>query len=209
MLNPSHARNVMATLLAIAGMTLGCGDTTVGPDQISPGLGVNYISPNNGSPGGNTLLTINGGGFQPGATVTLDGTPATDTVVNSLGVIVARTPAHAAGVVDLVVTNPDGKSATLSRGYTYNGASGAPPSVTAISPNVGSTDGGGFLSISGTGFRGGRLGVIVTLGGTTLKVSFASDTAILVDEYPGPCRGTGGPRRDQPGWAAREAGWRV
>jgi hypothetical protein len=29
------------------------------------------------------------------------------------------TPAHAAGTVDVVVTNPDGRTATLSGGYDY------------------------------------------------------------------------------------------
>ncbi|MGD0090302.1 MAG: hypothetical protein ABSE73_10315 [Planctomycetota bacterium] len=33
--------------------------------------------------------------------------------------IVCTTPAHAAGPVDVVVTNPDGQSVTLTQGLTY------------------------------------------------------------------------------------------
>jgi hypothetical protein len=42
--------------------------------------------------------------------------------VNS-GTITANTPAHAAGTVNVVVTNPDAQSGTLTNGFTFN----APP----------------------------------------------------------------------------------
>ncbi|MCP4712719.1 MAG: cell surface receptor IPT/TIG domain-containing protein, partial [Planctomycetes bacterium] len=60
------------------------------------------------------------------------------------------TPAHAAGAVDVVVTNDFG-SDTLVNGFTYNTA----PAITAINPANGSTGGGLTVSIAGTGFVSG------------------------------------------------------
>ena len=62
-------------------------------------------------------VEIFGTGFQPGATVTLDG--AASNVDISSTAIRAKTPVHAPGAVDVVVTNPDGRKATLTAGYTF------------------------------------------------------------------------------------------
>jgi hypothetical protein len=57
-----------------------------------------------------------------GATVSIGGVAAgTLTVVNAT-TITATVGAHAAGVTDVVVTNPDAQTATLSGGFTYLGA---------------------------------------------------------------------------------------
>jgi hypothetical protein len=63
---------------------------------------------------------VAGTGFLPGATLTLDGVTAVVRSVNPSGTrIVATTPVHEAGTVDVVVTNPDGPSVTLTGGYTF------------------------------------------------------------------------------------------
>src|SRR6185503_8249721 len=80
------------------------------------------ISPNSGSTSGGTSVTITGTGFSAGATVTLGGTAATNVSVVSSVSITATTPAHAAGAVDVVVTNSDGQDDTLSNGFTYSGS---------------------------------------------------------------------------------------
>ena len=99
-----------------------------------------------------------------GATLTLGGTSASNvTAVNSTK-ITATTGAHAAGAVDVVVSNTDGQSATVTQGFTYTAVSNPAPTVTAISPNSGSTSGGTLVSITGTGFLAGAT---VSLGGTT------------------------------------------
>jgi len=65
-------------------------------------------------------------------TVTLGGTAATNiTVVNST-TITATVPAHAAGSVNVVVTNGDGQSATLAGGYTYGSVPGLVQNVAAL-----------------------------------------------------------------------------
>jgi len=86
---------------------------------------VTRITPAAGFPGGGNMVTVEGTGFQWATTVTIDGVVPelvqfgavrTDT---SLPVYA---PAHAAGSVDVVVTNPDGQMHRISGGYTY-----APP----------------------------------------------------------------------------------
>ena len=77
------------------------------------------ISPTSGTTAGGTPVTITGTGFLTGATVSLGGTAATGVTVVSSTSITATTAAHAAGAVNVVVTNTDAKTGTLTNGYTY------------------------------------------------------------------------------------------
>ena len=89
--------------------------------------------------------------------------------------ITATTAAHAAGAVNVVVTNTDAQSGTLSGGFTYTGSNPA-PTVTAISPTSGSANGGTAVTITGTGFLAGAT---VKLGGTAATgVVVGSSTSI-------------------------------
>jgi hypothetical protein len=102
------------TLLCTATMD---GVSLTGTSGSSPAIG--NITPASGPTTGGTTVTITGANFVSGATVSFGGTPASNvTVAGSTG-ITATTAAHAAGQVDVVVTNPDGQSATLSNGFTY------------------------------------------------------------------------------------------
>ena len=64
------------------------------------------------------VVTITGAGFMTGATVTFDGAPANVSNISSTS-IAATTPAHTKGVVDVVVKNSNGQSATLPQSFTY------------------------------------------------------------------------------------------
>jgi hypothetical protein len=64
-------------------------------------------------------VTITGSNFVAGATVTLGGVAATGVTVVSATTITATTGAHAAGAVNVVVTNPDTQAGTLTNGFTY------------------------------------------------------------------------------------------
>ncbi|WP_177142716.1 IPT/TIG domain-containing protein [Variovorax sp. YR216] len=75
------------------------------------------VAPGTGSAG--TTVTLQGGGFAPGASVAFGGVAATNVVFSSSTRLTATVPAHAAGAVDVVVTNADGHSATLQSGFTY------------------------------------------------------------------------------------------
>ena len=83
--------------------------------------------------------------------MTFGGTAATNVVVTNSTTITATTPAHAAGAVAVTVTNSNGLSGNLANGFTYL----APPTVTSVSPNSGTTAGGTAVTITGTNFAGG------------------------------------------------------
>ena len=90
----------------------------------NPAPTVTSISPNSGGTGGGTGVTISGTGFIAGASASLGTTAMTGvTVVNST-TITAVTPPHAAGAVNVVVTNTDAQSGTLNNGYTYTTSTG-------------------------------------------------------------------------------------
>lgn len=79
---------------------------------------ITALTPPSGPSGGGTAVKITGTGFATGATVTFGGTKATITNVASTTIDVT-TPAHAAGAVDVVVTNPDNQSAKSATQFTY------------------------------------------------------------------------------------------
>jgi hypothetical protein len=80
---------------------------------------VSAINPTSGPAAGGTAIVVGGSNFVAGATLALGGVPATGVTVASGTTINATTGAHAAGQVDVVVTNPDTQFATLAKGFTY------------------------------------------------------------------------------------------
>ena len=117
---PSHASgavNVVVTNPGGQSVTLTNGYTYASAPAPAPT--VSSITPNNGTTAGGTPVTINGSNFVSGATVSIGLVAATNVSVVNSTTINATTPAHAAGTVNVVVTNPDTQSATLVNGYTY------------------------------------------------------------------------------------------
>lgn len=80
---------------------------------------VTAVSPNSGPTAGGTSVTITGTGFVATPSVTFGGTAATGETFVSATTITAVAPARAAGLVNVVVTNPDAQSGTLTSGYAY------------------------------------------------------------------------------------------
>jgi hypothetical protein len=107
--------------------------------------GVTGVSPSSAPTNGGTSVTVSGTNFQSGAIVKLGGVLATGVVVVGAGTITATTPAHAAGVVDVVVTNPDSQSGTLAGGFTY-GSVGPAMSVSRSALYFGATNGGAIVT---------------------------------------------------------------
>jgi hypothetical protein len=141
----------------------------------NPAPTVTSISPTSGTTAGGTAVTITGTGFLAGASVTIGGTAATGVSVANSTSITATTPAHTAGAGNVVVSNTDGQSGTLSNGYTYTSPNPA-PTVTGISPASGPIAGGTAVTITGTGFLSGAT---VKLGGTSAtNVTVVSATSI-------------------------------
>ena len=84
-----------------------------------PAPTVTAISPNTGSTAGGTSVTITGTGFAATPSVVIGGSSATAEVFVNSTTLTATLPAHAAGLVNVVVTNPDAQSGTLTNGYAY------------------------------------------------------------------------------------------
>ena len=132
---------------------------------------VSGISPTSGTIAGGTSITITGSGFTGTTGVTIGGTAATSVVVVDDNTITAVTPAGTLGAADVVVTNPLGSGTGVGI-YTYSGV----PTVTAISPTVGSIAGGTSVTITGTNFTGATA---VTLGGVAATgITVVNDTTI-------------------------------
>jgi len=98
-----------------------------------PAPRVTSVSPATGLIAGGTSITITGANFAAGASlgVSVGGVAATSVRVVSATKITAKTPAHAAGVANIVVTNGDGQTATLSRAFTFT-VPADPPPVTVL-----------------------------------------------------------------------------
>jgi hypothetical protein len=140
------------------------------------------ILPAQGSTAGTTAVLITGSNFSTTGTttVTFGGVPATNVNVPTAATIACVAPAHAAGVVDVVVTT-GGQTATLAGGFTY--AAMATVTVTGVAPATGSTAGGTALTLTGTGFStgSGTPGVTVNVAfniALATNVQVVSDTSI-------------------------------
>jgi hypothetical protein len=80
---------------------------------------VTAIAPASGSISGNEFVTITGTGFVATPSVTIGGVSCTSVVFISSTSLTCVTGAHAAAVVDVVVTNPDTTFGTLAASFTY------------------------------------------------------------------------------------------
>ena len=155
-----------------------CGSTTdngIGNSSSSVPV-FSSIDPNFGPTEGSTSVTITGTDFVDGGLfgVTIGGTNAAGVFVNTT-TITATTPAHVAGVVDVVITNNDGQTTTGTGAFTYIAAPA--PTFTSITPNSGPIEGGTPVTIVGTNFvSGGSFGV--SIGGTNAAGVFVNTTTI-------------------------------
>lgn len=108
--------------------------TVVNPDgqdgSLIPGYSyqpapqVTGVIPSSGSWQGGTTVTITGSGFVTGAIATLEGVACASMTIDNPTTITCVTPARAAGAtggkaVDVVVTNADGQTGSMVKGYTY------------------------------------------------------------------------------------------
>ncbi|HZR10865.1 MAG TPA: IPT/TIG domain-containing protein [Myxococcales bacterium] len=132
-----------------------------------------------GSPpeGGMTIIVI-GAGLDPAATVAINGVAALDVhydpnaSATAASNLVLVTPPNPEGFYDLVVTNPDGQSATYPR-FHY----GPPPVISSVSPT--SVRKGDLVTIAGANFAVAS-GVSVNVGGTPVQILSKTETALVI-----------------------------
>lgn len=125
---------------------------------------ITTVLPSSGPVSGGTLITITGTNFTGATSVTIGGIAATSFSVVSDTKITAVTPVGTVGAKDVAVTTAGG-TATLPGGFIYYAAG---PSITSITPNVGTTAGGTTVIITGTNLL------------TTTSVSFGTTLATSV-----------------------------
>ena len=156
----------------------GCGaDSATAPTAAVSGLRVIQVVPPIAPEDDAAPVSIIGNGFQAGATVDIGGAAMAVTVASSTA-LTAFTPIRSAGVVDVVVTNPDGRSARLARAFTF-----APFAVTGTSRRIGLV--GDVVYVRGTGFKAGAT---VTMGGVAAHVveqAMAVIGVVAPDHAPG------------------------
>lgn len=120
-----------STAVAIVG-AVACGSTPT-PISPTPSLKLTAVSPSVVASSGGTVITVTGTEFSGDATLLIDGLPATGLTVSGSTSITATAPAHAAGLVAIVVVS-GGRSASLPSALTYVAPSGAnaPPVISPI-----------------------------------------------------------------------------
>jgi IPT/TIG domain len=125
----------MTSLVVLVGLSFGCDRSSPSltqptpqpaavpqppvPVPSGPTPSVTAVTPNAGSTGGDTWGTITGTGFLPGATVIFGDRTVRTAMVRASTTMLFWTGPHAAGTVDVVVTNPGGLAGRLTGGYAY------------------------------------------------------------------------------------------
>lgn len=153
-------------------------DRDTPPVTPAPPPAIASVDPTSGPTSGGTTVTIVGSGFQGGATLSIGGVPVSPVTVSSGTQLSFVTPTWGAGAANIVVTNPDGQSATATGAFTF----GTPtPALTSVSPTSGPIAGGTTVTISGTGFeRSGATQAAVIIGGVTCTGVQVLTGAVLI-----------------------------
>lgn len=168
----SNNPNTEATFKTLFGGS----STTTG----NPAPNLTSLSPTSGTATGGTMVTLSGTNFVSGATISFGGSAGTSVVFNSASSISVHSPAHAAGAVDVVVTNPDGQSDTIASGFTYNAVAQNLPDliVTSIGRSPASATVGNTVTFSATVKN---QGTAATPTGIQIGVAFAVDGGNVVN----------------------------
>ena len=120
---------------------------------------IRLVGPMTSPTTGGQRVTIEGKYFKTGATLTFGGFPASDLSIGPT-IVMATTPPHPPGTVDIRITNPGGLS-YLWQGdiifgkFTYQGANPPAPMVQSLSTNSGSSFGGQTVNVRGQNFFAG------------------------------------------------------
>ena len=146
---------------------------------------VKRVFPNHGRTSGGTLVLIKGQHFTKTATVAFGTVAATSVTEESNHVILARSPAEAAGTVDVIVTTAIGPSVpTPSDAFTFVApGTGSPglPVVRTIFPKKGPVTGGTTVYVLGRRFTKGST---VAFGTTPAASVTVESSHIIVATSP-------------------------
>ncbi|HRI98386.1 MAG TPA: IPT/TIG domain-containing protein [Nocardioides sp.] len=145
---------------------------------------VTAVTPTSGGTGGGTTVTVTGTNLTGATSVTFGGTAGTGLVVGSATSLTVTSPAHAAGVVDVLVSTPGGTSAASASAKFQYVVPGGQPVVEEIAPASGPTDTGVAVTVRGSGFTGATAVNFGAVAATSLTV--VDDTELMVTSPPQP-----------------------
>jgi len=128
---------------------------------------VSSISPSAGPLTGTQVVTLTGSNYYydgvSDPSITIGGTGCTGITILTNSSLTCTRQAGTAGAKNVVYTNQSGEAGTLTSGYSYYDV----PSISNVSPNVGSSAGGTSVTVTGTNFYDGTSNAYVTVGGNT------------------------------------------
>jgi hypothetical protein len=126
------------------------------------------IDPPAGSINGGALVYIRGANFLPGMQVRFGETLATGVTYHAPSEVDAHTPAHAAGIVDIEVRNPDGQKAKLRSAFAYGNTD---PIIMLLYPwQTLVNDPGTTLYVYGTALSSSS---VISFNGTSLATGYS------------------------------------
>jgi hypothetical protein len=126
-------------------------------DALLTGLAPRLTSatPAQGPESSSTLDVLTGNNFVNGELVFVGSALGTGVRILSSSILSVSFPAQPAGLVDLAVTNPDGRSSVLPAGFSYLAQPKIVSVTSATGPAIGPTAGGTKALIGGSGFLQG------------------------------------------------------
>ncbi len=160
---------LMSVLLLAAGLGGGCADDvaqpaaevdvvvpeveqdTTGPQpdvELPEGFVLVGLTPSEGSTSGLEEVALTGGELSGVVAVLFGDSPALDPFAVNDGLLVALTPPHARGLVDVTIIDDLGRRSTLPLAYKYV----EPVAVVSVEPNIGDRLGGERIRVYGAGF---------------------------------------------------------
>ena len=102
------------------------------PPPDTHGPRISALDPAVAATSGGSLVTISGAGLEEGSRIAIGGVEATVLEFLDSHTMTVAAPQRPAGVVDVVITNSDGRSETLPGGFTYH-----PPIFTDVAQEAG------------------------------------------------------------------------
>jgi hypothetical protein len=151
----------------------GVGDAWAFERSTAPAPEVAKVAPKSGPTTGGTTVKITGSNLAEASAVRFGSVEATSFTVNSPSSITAVSPEEPEAKVDITVKTPTGGASRRTSKDTYTFA----PTITALSPNTGSTAGGTSVTVTGAGFGLGTKATVFKFGTSpATSVNCASST---------------------------------
>lgn len=184
---------VVVTLTAVSPAITATGNVNYTYAAVPTAPTITAVTPNRGPLAGGENVTVTGTNLSGSTTVRFGDNEAVVQSVAAGGTsMVVRVPAGTAVATVSVRASNSAGAATLPRAYTY----AAVPTITSVSPSTVLVNGGGLITVSGSGF--GTSGTpVVTVGGRpatcVVRTSDTHLTAVAPDGFAGPATVTVAP----------------